>query len=123
MRKLPKHIPVHSIWVERGSLPFRTTKRQEKFLMERDMPEVLHNRQTVVVFLPEADLPTRSRVVDMPRFESRKRMIDEMAVLEGLAMREELGMRPGTPEEVTHSKGNLVEKELAEKLKKFYYCF
>ena len=49
------------------------------------MPEVLHDTQTEVVFLPEAHMPSRPRVVDIPRFESRKRKLDEVegqAVLE-----------------------------------------
>ena len=54
--------------------------------------------------MPEAHLPSRPRVVDVPRFESRKRKIDEMAQVEGPAMLEQLGMKPGTPEEVPHAK-------------------
>ena len=43
-----------------------------KTLMERTMPEVLHNRQTEAVFMPETYLPNMPRVVDEQRYKARK---------------------------------------------------
>ena len=58
-------------------------KEAAEILMERNMPEVLHDHQDKVVFIPEAHLPEEPRVIDMARFESRKRKFEEMAEIEG----------------------------------------
>ena len=95
-------------------------KEAAKVLMERNMPEVLHDRQTEVVFIPECHLPKEPRVIDLPEFESRKRKWDEMAQPQGSSVLEQMGMKPGTPKELQHARGDLVEKELFEELKRFY---
>ena len=42
-------------------------------LMERTMFEVLHNRQTEAVFMPETYLPNMARVVDEQRYQAGRR--------------------------------------------------
>ena len=101
-------------------IPLKDYKEAGEVLMERNMSEVLHDRQTEVVFVPDAHLPKEPRVVDIPRFESRKRMLDEMAQVEGPAVLQQLGMKAGPAKELPHAKGDLAEKELREELKKFY---
>ena len=102
------------------SIQFKDFKEAAEALMERNMPDILHDRQTEVVYLPETHLPTMPRVVDLQRFQSRKSNLDEQALLEGPTTLDLLGMRSGRPVEVTQAKGNLVEKELAEELRKFF---
>merc|ERR1719336_3098144 len=53
-------------------IPFQDFQEAAKVLMERNMPEVLHNRQTKAVFMPEAHLPNMPRVVDEQRYQARK---------------------------------------------------
>ena len=101
-------------------IPLEDYKKAGKTLMERNMPEVLHDKQTEVVYMPHCHLPEEPRVVDISRFESRKRKLDEMAQVEGPAVLEQLGMKAGPAKEVPHAKGDLAEKELREELKKFY---
>ena len=101
-------------------VPLEDYKEAGEGLMERNLPEILHNRQTEVAFVPEASLPEEPRVVDISRFESRKGILDEMAQVEGTAVLEQLGMKGGPAKEVQHAKGDLVEKGLREELKKFY---
>ena len=88
-------------------LPPQDYKEAGKVLMERNLPEVLYNRQTEAVYIPPAHLPERPIVVDIPRFESIKKKLDGM----GSAVLEPLGMKPGTPEELSHARGDLAEKE------------
>ena len=45
-------------------IPFKDFQEAAKVLIERNMPDVLHNTQTEAVFLPETHLPTMARVVD-----------------------------------------------------------
>merc|ERR1711989_45460 len=80
--------------------------------MERNMLEVLHNRQTWAVFVPETHLPTMPRVVDEQGYQTRKRKLDA-------ANLQFLGMRQGT-EDSQVARGDLAEKELFKELKKFY---
>ena len=101
-------------------IPLEDYKEAGEGLMERNMPDVLHDKQTEVAFVPPAHLPEEPRVVDIPRFESRKRKLDEMAQVEGPAVLEQLGMKPGPAKEVPHAKGDLAEKELRDELKKYY---
>ena len=72
---------------------FKDYKEAANALMERNMPDVLNDRQTTVVFIPDTHLPKEPRVVDVAR---------------------------GPPKEIQHAKGDLVEKELFQELKKFY---
>ena len=46
------------------------------------MPDVLNDRQTTVVFIPDTHLPKEPRVVDVTRFEARKRKLDDMATIQ-----------------------------------------
>ena len=101
-------------------IPLQDYKDAGEALMERNMPEVLHDKQTEVVFLPDTHLPKEPRVVDIQRFESRKKKLDEMAQLEGPAVLQQLDMKPGPAKEVPHAKGDLAEKKLSEELKRFY---
>ena len=81
-------------------------------LMERNMPAILHNRQTEVVFLPESHLPKVPRLVDLRAYEANKRSLSD----EKLAF---LGMKKGR-EDITNAVGDIAEKDLAEELRKFY---
>ena len=83
-----------------------------KTLMERTMPEVLHNKQTEAVVMPETHLPNMPRVVDEPRYMTRKRKLDAAEL-------QFLGMKQGT-EDSQVARGDLAEKELFQELKKFY---
>ena len=62
-------------------LPLKDYKEAGRLLMERNMPDLLRDEQTEVIFVPETHLPTMPRVVDPERFETRKRPFDEMAGL------------------------------------------
>ena len=53
-------------------IPFKDFQEAAKVLMERNMPDVLHNTQTEAVFMPETHLPNMPRVVDEQRYEARK---------------------------------------------------
>ena len=61
-------------------IPFQDFQEAAKVLMERNMPEVLHNRQTEAVFMPEAHLPDMPRVVDEPRYTARKKKLADSAL-------------------------------------------
>ena len=58
-------------------IPFKDFQEAAKVLMERNMPDVLHNTQTEAVFMPETHLPNMPRVVDEQRYQARKRKLDE----------------------------------------------
>ena len=93
-------------------IPFQYYKEAGKVLMERNMSEVLHDRQTKVVFLPETHLPKMPRVVDIEAFEAKKNNLTESTC-------QDLGFPKGTPE-IMHVKGEKPEKDLSEALKKFF---
>jgi len=76
------------------------------------MPDVLHNRQTEAIFLPETHLPNMPRVVDEQRYQPRKEILNETEL-------QLLGMKKGT-EDSQVARGDLAEKELSEELHKFY---
>ena len=101
-------------------IPLQDYKEAAEILMERNMPKVLHGHQDKVLFIPDAHLPKEPRVVDIVRFVSRKRKLDEMAEIEGHLVLDQLDMKPGPAKEIQHAKGDLVEKELYKDLKKFY---
>ena len=52
-------------------IPFQVFQEMQKVLMERDMPEVLHNRQMEVVFFPETHLHNMPRVVAKQTYQTR----------------------------------------------------
>merc|ERR1719320_2038760 len=83
------------------------------------MPQILEDKQTEAVFMPETHLPTVPRVVDMQKYEERKKDLDEVAK-ENPKVLEQLDMKPGPPVELTLAKGDLVEKELVEKHKEYF---
>ena len=60
-------------------LPLKDYKEAGRLLMERNMPDLLRDKQTEVIFIPETHLPTMPRVVDPVRYETRKRTFDDMA--------------------------------------------
>ena len=68
-------------------IPFQDFHEAVKALMERNMPDVLHNRQTKAVFMPEAHLPNMPRVVDEPRYQARKEHLNA-AELQFLGMKQ-----------------------------------
>ena len=93
-------------------IPFKDFQEAAKMLMERNMPEVLHNRQTGAVFMPETHLPNMPRTVDDQRYLARKKVLEESAL-------EFLGMKSGT-EDLQVAYGDLAEEELFIELKRFY---
>ena len=93
-------------------IPFQDFQEAAKVLMERNMPDILHNTQTEAVFMPETHLPNMPRVVDEQRYQARKRKLDEPEL-------QFLRMRAGT-EDLQVATGDLAEKELSEELHKFY---
>ena len=74
-------------------IPFQDFQEAAKVLMERNMLEVLHNRQTGAVFMPETHLPNMPMAVDQQRYQARKRQLYI---------------------------GDLTEKELSDELHTFY---
>ena len=54
-------------------IPFQNYQKAARALMERNMPHVLHNRQTEVVFLPGTHLPKMPRVADLQAYVVNKK--------------------------------------------------
>ena len=48
-------------------IPFKDFQEAAKVLMERNMPEVLQNRQRKAIFMPETHMPNMPRVIDEQR--------------------------------------------------------
>merc|ERR1719336_2955453 len=93
-------------------IPFKDFQEAAKVLMERNMPDILHNTQTEAVFMPETHLPNMPRVVDEQRYEARKDNLPDRTL-------QFLGTKKGT-EDLQVATGDLAEKELSEELHKFY---
>ena len=93
-------------------IPFQDFLEAAEVLMERNMPDVLHNRQTEAVFMPETHLPNMPRVVDEKEYQAKKMKLDETNL-------QFLQMKPGTQDSHV-ARGDIAEKELFEELKKFY---
>merc|ERR1711994_462881 len=53
-------------------IPFNDYKEAAEALMERNFPEILHDRQTEVVFIPETHLPKMPHIVDLHEFQAKK---------------------------------------------------
>ena len=68
-------------------IPFQDFHEAVKVLMERNMPDVLHNRQKEGVFMPEAHLPNMPRVVDESRYQALKEHLNA-AELQFLGMKQ-----------------------------------
>ena len=84
-------------------IPLQDYKEAAAILMERNMPEVLHDHQDRAIFIPDAHLPKEARVINMPNFVSIKRKWMEMAEIEGQTVLDQLGMEPGPPKEIKHA--------------------
>ena len=93
-------------------IPFKDYKEAARALMERNMPEILHDRQKKAVFIPETYLPKMPHIVDLPEYEKKK---DTSSVMT-LAIS---GLKKGK-EDAANARGDLVETELANALKNFY---
>merc|ERR1712004_182753 len=93
-------------------IPFKDYKEAANALMERNFPEILHDRQTKVVFIPETHLPKMPHIVDLHDYEAKKVSLTERM----LAF---FGLKKGT-EDIANAAGDLVEKELSDALKEFY---
>ena len=52
-----------------GGKFFKNYRETVNALMERNMPDILHDKQTEIFFLPEAHMPKMARIVDIKRFE------------------------------------------------------
>ena len=81
--------------------------------MERNLPGVLHNRQTQVVFIPEAHLPRISRVVDYQAHENKKKSFTEKAL-------SFLRMKRGT-EDTTNAMGESL-REIWQKTSRSFFA-
>ena len=95
-----------------NNIHFQDYKEAAEVLMERNMPDVLHNRQREAVFMPETHLPNNPRNVEDGEYERIKVHLDK-ADLSFLGMSSE-------KEDIRNAPGDLVEKELFLELKKFY---
>merc|ERR1712016_56127 len=87
-------------------IPFQDFQEAAKVLMERNMPDILHNTQTEAVFMPETHLPNMPRVVDEQRYEARKKNLLDKTL-------QFLGMKKGK-EDLQVATGDLAEKDLSE---------
>jgi hypothetical protein len=85
-------------------IPFQDIQLVLQTLMERNMPEVLHNSQTEAVFMPETHLPNMPRIVDEQRYQTRKGQLDAAEL-------QFQGMKRGT-EDSQVAIGDQAEKEL-----------
>ena len=80
-------------------IPFKDYKEAAEALMERNFPEILHNRQTKVVFIPETHLPKMPHIVDLHDYEAKKASFSErMLAFFGLKMGRE---------DITNASGDL----------------
>ena len=94
------------------SISYQNYKEAAKALMERNLPEVLHNKQTKVVFVPQAHLPKMPRVVDLNEYMAKKESFTEKAL-------SFLGIKKGT-EDISNALGDIAENNLAEELQQFF---
>ena len=98
-----------------ASIPYQNYQEAVKMLMERNMPDVLHNKQTEVVFLPQSYLPKVPRVVDLQAYETKTKSLS--VKLLGF-----LGMKKGR-EDAANALDNIAERDIAEKLQNFFVKF
>ena len=91
---------------------FKDYKEAARALMERNMPEILHDVQTKAIFLPETHVPKMPRIVDPEEYKRQKENF-KAEDLEGLGV-------PKGNEDIDNNIGDKVEEELANELKKFY---
>ena len=95
-----------------NNISFQNYKEAAEVLMQRNMPDVLHNRQTKAVFQPDTHLPDLPRALDEERYKARKEDFDETNLLY-FGMKKEGG-------DLDTVRGNLIEEELFQELKQFY---
>ena len=76
---MAKNHPYGFIMGHNKSIPFSNYKEAAKALMGRTMPQILEDKQTEPVFMPETHLPIEPRVVDMQGYSDRKKKLDKMA--------------------------------------------
>ena len=81
-------------------------------LMERNMSEVLHDRQTKAIFLPETHLPKMPRVVNLEQFAKKKDSLTDKALACS-------GIKRGR-EDITNQIGDIAESVLSNALRNFY---
>ena len=64
---------------------FKDYKEAAEALMVRNYPDILNDKQTTVVFIPETHLPKMPHIVDLQKFQARKAMFaDEVLAASGL---------------------------------------
>ena len=95
-----------------NTIPFQDFQEAVKVLMERNMPDVLLNRQKEAVIMPETHLPNMPRVVDEQSYREKKMQLDASSL-------KLLEMKQGK-EDLQVARGDLVEKALFQELHKFY---
>ena len=118
---MAKDHPYGFIMGHNRNIPFSNYKEAAKALMERTLPQILEDKQTEPVFMPETHLPTVPRVVDMQEYGEKKKDLDE-AAKENPKVLEELNMKPGQPVELTQAKGDLAEKEVGGEDQRIFCC-
>ena len=47
------------------NMAFKDYKKAAHFLMERNFPDIAHDRQTKAIFIPETHLPKMPRIMDL----------------------------------------------------------
>ena len=93
-------------------IPFEDYTKAADALMERNLPGILHNRQTEAIFIPETHLPKLPHIVDVQEYEKRKADANNQTLSQS-------GLKKGT-DDLALAVGDLVEKELTDGLKSFY---
>ena len=95
-----------------NNISYQNYEEAVKALMERNMPDLVLDKQTEVVLLPETHLPKVPRAVDFQSYQTKQKSF-------GTQMFSFLGLKSGS-EDVTNAKGDLAERELAEELQNFF---
>ena len=75
------------------NFPFNKYEEAAEALMERNLPQILEDKQTEVVFMPETHLPVEPRIVDMQRYSKIKKELDKLSE-ENPDVLEQLDMKP-----------------------------
>ena len=74
----PRAISIYAFNMGNNNIiPFKDFQKAANALMERNMPEILHNKQKQSVFLPETHLPKIPRCVDEKEYKAKKAKLDE----------------------------------------------
>ena len=59
------------------TIPLNDYKEVGEILMEREMPDILHDRQTKALFIPDSTLPRMPHIVDLEEFEKKKKNLTD----------------------------------------------